>query len=83
MADLARCGKSGALMRRVRGAGVILLMTRVTQRAVQRVVIVDVAVCADARWHRVHPCQLEAGAVVVKSTIRPLHRVVAGLAGRR
>ena len=83
MAEFARRRESCRLVRGIICASVILLMTRVAESAIQRVVVIDVAVSADARWHGVHPRQLEAGAVVVERTIRPLHGVMAGLASRR
>lgn len=83
MADVTSRRESRRLVRGIIRASVILLVTRVAERAVQRVVVVDVAVGANARRHRVHSRQLEAGAGVIERTIRPLRRVMAGLAGRR
>ena len=53
MADFAGRGESGRGVGRIVGAGVILLVARVTQNAVQGVVIVDVAVGAKPRRHQV------------------------------
>ena len=82
MTELTGRGESGDLMCRISRARVVLLMTRVAERAVQRIVVVDVAVAAGTRGDCVRSRQLEAGTVVVKRTIRPLVGVVAGLAGR-
>ena len=47
------------------------------------VVVVNVAVGANARWHGVHSGQWECSVVVIKGCVGPLHRVMAELAGRR
>ena len=65
------------------GAGVILLVARVAQRSVQRIVVVGVAIAAKPRRHRVRARQLEAGAGVIERAIGPLNGVMAGLACRR
>ena len=83
VAHVASCGEAGRHVGRIGRAAVILLMTRVAHRAVQRVVVVGVAVGADARRYRVRSRQLEAGAGVIEGTIGPLRGVVAGLARRR
>jgi len=49
----------------------------------QRVVVVDMAIRALTRRHRVHPRQREAGVAVVEGRIRPVVSVVALLAGLR
>jgi len=64
-------------------AGVVLLMARVTQRAIQIVVIVHVAVGALPRWNRVRPGQREAGAGVVECRIQPGSCVMALVAALR
>ena len=46
MADFARGGESGGHVSRVGGARVIFLMAGIAENAVQRVVVVDVAVTA-------------------------------------
>ena len=51
MTELTCRRESRGLVRRIIRARVVLLMTRVAERAAQRVFIVDVAVGADARWH--------------------------------
>ena len=83
MAELTGRREAGRLVRRTVGAGVVVLMTRVAESAVQRVVVVGVAVGAAARRNRVRSRQLEAGAGVVERPIGPLRSVVASLAGRR
>ena len=79
----ARRGEAGRPVRRVGRPSVILLMARIAQRAVQGIVVIDVAIGTGPRRHRVRVGQREAGTVVVKRTIGPLRGVVAGLAGRR
>ena len=64
------------------GGRVFLLVTRVAQRAIERVIVVDVAVGAGARWHQMRAGQLKTSAGVVEGTIGPLHRVMASLARR-
>ena len=83
MADLASRRETRRLVWRIICACPVFLMTRVTQRAVQRVVIVGVAIGADPRWHGVLPRQGEARTAVVERAIGPMHGVVAGLACRR
>lgn len=80
MANFARRRETCRLVRGVIRAGVILLMARVAQRAIQRVIVVDVAIGAGARWHYVRSGQLETSAGVVESAIGPLHSVMASLA---
>ena len=58
-------------MRRIGRAGIVLLMARVAECAVQRVVVVYVAVRTLARRHGVRSGQREAGAVVVERGIQP------------
>ena len=65
------------------GALVILEVTGYARRAVQAVVVVDVAIGARAWWHRVHSGQRETGAGVVKRRVHPVSRVVTGIAGLR
>ena len=73
------CGR----VRRVGRPGVILLMARVTERAVEGIIVVNVAIDALPRRHRVCPGQLESGAGVIERCVRPQHRVVTVFAGRR
>ena len=82
MAELARRGKSSGLVRGVIRARIFLLMARVTESAIQRVIVVNVAIGAGARWHHVRSSQLETSTGVVEGTIRPLHGVMASLACR-
>ena len=83
MAELARRGKSSGLVRGVIRARIFLLMARVTESAIQRVIVVNVAIGAGARWHQMRTGQLETSTGVVEGTIRPLHGVMAGFACRR
>jgi len=59
------------------------LVARNAQRAVQFVVIVDVAIRASPRRNRMGTRQWKAGLRVIELSIRPLHRVMTLLAGRR
>ena len=68
-------------MVRVRGALVILQMAGHARRAVQGVVVIQMAVGALPRWHGVHPGQRKSGGGVIKLGIGPQHGVVALLAG--
>jgi hypothetical protein len=77
MTDLAGRGETCRGMRRIVRAGVILLMARVAQHAVQGIVVVDVAIAALPRWHGVVAGQGEAGAVVVERRIQPGRCAVA------
>ncbi len=52
-------------------------------RAGQVVVVVDVAIGAGARWHRVQAGERESGAVVIERGIEPGTGVVALVAGLR
>ena len=61
-------------------AGVIFLVTRIAQDAVQSIVVVDVAIAAKARWDGVVTRQLKTGGRVVEFAVGPEHGVVAGFA---
>lgn len=82
VAKFALRRESRGLVGRIVRGSVVLLMAGVAERAVQRVVVVDVALGTDARWHLVRSRQLEAGTVVIEGAIRPLQRVVTGFACR-
>ena len=66
-------GRVGGVIR----ARVVLLVARVTQRAVQVVVVVDVAVGALTWRHRVRTRKWKAGAVVIEGCVEPRRSVVA------
>jgi hypothetical protein len=55
-------------------------VARVAQRAVQGIVVVDVAVGAQPWWHSMRSGQWEPGGGVVKFAVGPKHGVVAALA---
>ena len=81
MTGIARLWKAGRHVVRVRRGLIVLQMASHARRAVQRVVVVDVAIAALARRYRVHAGQREPCRRVVEFAIAPLHRVVALLAG--
>ena len=83
VAQFTRGREARRRVRRIRRAGVILLMARVAQRAVQGVVVVDVAVGTQPRRHRMRARQLKTSGGVVKGRIGPEHGVVAGFARGR
>ena len=83
VARFARRGESGRGVCRVGGSRVVLLVAGIAQSAIQRVIVVDVAIGAAARWHRMRISQREPGGRVIKLAIRPLNGVVAGIASRR
>ena len=68
---------------RIGGALVILEVTGHARRAVQAVVVVDVAIGAGSWRNCVQPCERESSAVVVERCIRPGRGVVALVAGLR
>lgn len=82
MAQLARGGKPSRRVRRIVCPGVVLLVARVAQRAVQRVVIVDMAVGTLPRRYRMRAGQCESGGRVIELAVCPLHRIVAACARR-
>jgi len=83
MTDFARSGEARGGVRRVRRARVVLLMARVAKSAVQGIVVVDVAIGTEPRRHGMRARQLEAGGRVIERGVRPLHRVVTGVASGR
>ena len=70
-------------MRRVRRAGVVLLMARIAERAIERVVVVDVTIGALPRRHRVRPGERKSRAVVVERSVQPGGSAVALIASLR
>jgi len=80
MTDLTGCGEARCRMRWIVRAGVILLMARVAQNAVQSVVVVDVAIAAQPRRHGVITRQLKTGRRMIEFAVGPEHSVVARLA---
>ena len=79
-----------ARLREIRGdvirigrALIVLEMAAHTRRAIQAVVVVDVAVGPGARWHGVHSGEREARTVVVERRIGPRAGVVALITGLR
>ena len=70
-------------MRGIVCAAVVLLMARITQSAVQRVIVVGVTVDALPRRDGVRARQLESRRGVIEGGVGPEHGVVAGLARRR
>ena len=80
VAHRAGCRESGRRVRGIIGRGVILLVARVALRAIQRVVVADVAIRALARGHRVRAGQGETRGRVVKLAMAPKHSIVAAFA---
>ncbi len=85
MAVLARRREKLRLrfMSRVRRVVVVGLVAADAGRRQICVVVVDVAVRADARWNRVRSGQWERRFVVIEGRIRPLNRVMTELASGR
>lgn len=80
MADLARGGEASRRVSRVRGARVVLLVARVAQRAIQRIVVVDMAIDAGTRRHHVGIRERKPGCGVIEFSIGPQIGVVASVA---
>ena len=83
VAELAGGRESRGCVCRIVGAVVILLMARVAQGVIQRIVVVNVTISAEPRRHGVRSGQLEAGSVVIESSVGPVNGVVTGFAGGR
>ena len=66
-------------MGRVVRTSIIFLVARIAERAVQRIVVVDVAIRALTRGRNVCPSQRESRGSVIKFTVGPKHGVVAAL----
>ena len=81
--SFARRGEARRGVRRVSRSGVVLLVARVAQRAIQRIVVVDVTIGTQARRYRVRVGQREACRRVVKFAICPLDTVVTGVTSCR
>ena len=76
-------GREAGMRHRTLRAVVIILMARNAQRAVQVVVIVDVAIRASARRNHMRSGQRPASLRVVEFAIRPVDGVMALFAGGR
>lgn len=83
MATVAGGGEIQRDVARIVGALEIFQMAGHASRAVQAVVIVDMAIGASARRVRMHAGQRETGGGVIEMAVSPLHGVVALLASRR
>ncbi len=83
MTQLAGRRESRRSMRRIRRAAVVLLVARIAQRTVERIVVSDVAIRALARRHGVRSRQLESRRRVIERAIGPEHSVVARFASCR
>ena len=80
--QLARSWETGCRVRRVGRACVILLVARVAQRTIQRIVAVDVTVGAQARRNRVRTGQRETCRRMIELAVSPGNRVMAAVACR-
>lgn len=81
MAQLALLRESRSDVIGIRRALEVFQMARDACGAVQTVVVIDVAIRALARGHRVRAGQGESGGGVIELAIRPLHGVVALFTG--
>ena len=80
VAEFARRRESGRSVRGIVGAGVVLLVARVAQGTVQRIIVVDMAIRALPRRNSVTSRQRETGAAVIERRVCPRTRVVALIA---
>ena len=71
VAQFARGRESGRRVRGIVRARVVLLVARVAQGVVQRIVVVDMAIDALPRWDGVTSRQREAGTAVIEGGICP------------
>ena len=83
MAGAAGLRESARNMVGIRGSLEILQVARHAGRGIQRVVVVDVAIGAGARRHRVHSRQRKPGTVVIECRVCPVVGAVALLARLR
>jgi len=61
----------------IRGTCVVFLVARIAERAVQRIVVVYMAIGALTRRRNVRASQRESRSGVIEFTVRPKHSVVA------
>ena len=71
VAQFARGRESGRGVRGIVRARVVLLVARVAQGAVQRIVVVDMAIAALPRWHGVQSGERKTGTAVIEGRIGP------------
>ena len=83
VAEFAGSGKASRGVGRIVRARIVLLVAVVAERAVQGVVVTDMAVDTLPRWHSMRSGQREACGRVIKLGIDPGHSVMAVFAGRR
>ena len=83
MAKFTGRRKAGGRVRRIIRIGVVRLVARIAERAIQVVVVVLMAIRTLPRWNRVRSRQLKPRTRVIESRIRPLHRVMARITGSR
>ncbi len=83
MAGIARLREVRGDVVGIRGSLIILEVASHAGRAVQGVVVVDVAIDALPRWNRVHAGQRKPGRGVIKCCVSPEHGIVARLTGSR
>jgi len=64
---------------RVVRTSIIFLVARIAERAVQRIIVVDVAIRALPRRRNVRSSQRESRGSVIEFTVRPKHGIVTAL----